>query len=332
MISVVIPLYNKAHTIVNTLSTVINQIYTDFEIVIVNDGSTDNGVNTIVQHFSDPRIRIINQPNAGVSAARNRGVQESIYQYIAFLDADDEWHADYLSIMAKTILQYPNAALYCSGGIVHNADGSENYRIAKKYINYIGVINFFENPFQFAHTSGTVINKFFFKKTSGSPANMKCLEDFALFVQLALLGDFIYIGLPISKYIGGVPGQITAASGEKLFSFLPSINLYYNLIYQKWKESHNNNNIFKHYIKYDIRHRFKGYVKQEKYNDYFLRNLDTSLIKDFTAFELYLYRHRKVKAAILWINLTKVIWRLHKYPIVGEKVNIHQIPIKYQKW
>ena len=218
--------------------------------------------------------------------------------------------------MAKTILQYPNAALYCSGGIVHNADGSENYRIAKKYINYIGVINFFENPFQFAHTSGTVINKFFFKKTSGSPANMKCLEDFALFVQLALLGDFIYIGLPISKYIGGVPGQITAASGEKLFSFLPSINLYYNLIYHK----------------YDIRHRFKGYVKQEKYNDYFLRNLDTSLIKDFTAFELYLYRHRKVKAAILWINLTKVIWRLHKYPIVGEKVNIHQIPIKYQKW
>ena len=160
---------------------------------------------------------------------------------------------------------------------------------------------------------------------------MKCLEDFALFVQLALLGDFIYIGLPISKYIGGVPGQITAASGEKLFSFLPSINLYYNLIYQKWKESHNNN-IFKHYIKYDIRHRFKGYVKQEKYNDYFLRNLDTSLIKDFTAFELYLYRHRKVKAAILWSNLTKVIWRLHKYPIVGEKVNIHQIPIKYQKW
>lgn len=95
MISVVIPLYNKAHTIVNTLSTVINQIYTDFEIVIVNDGSTDNGVNTIVQHFSDPRIRIINQPNAGVSAARNRGVQESIYQYIAFLDADDEWHPDY---------------------------------------------------------------------------------------------------------------------------------------------------------------------------------------------------------------------------------------------
>lgn len=50
---------------------------------------------------------------------------------------------------------------------------------------------------------------------------MKCLEDFALFVQLALLGDFIYIGLPISKYIGGVPGQITAASGEKLFSFYP---------------------------------------------------------------------------------------------------------------
>ena len=78
MVSVVIPLYYKAHTIVNTLSTVLNQVYTDFEVVIVNDGSTDNGVNIIIQHFSDPRIRIINQKNAGVSNARNRGVKESI--------------------------------------------------------------------------------------------------------------------------------------------------------------------------------------------------------------------------------------------------------------
>ena len=175
MISVVIPLYNKAHTIVNTLSTVLNQVYTDFEVVIVNDGSTDNGVNIIIQHFSDPRIRIINQKNAGVSNARNRGVKESICQYIAFLDADDEWHPDYLSIMAKTIRQDPHAALYCSGGIVHNADGSENYRIAKKYINHIGVIDFFENPSQFAHTSGTVINKVFFIKTVGFPPNLYCL-------------------------------------------------------------------------------------------------------------------------------------------------------------
>ena len=145
MISVVIPLYNKAHTIVNTLSTVINQIYTDFEIVIVDDGSTDNGVNTIVQHFSDPRIRIINQPNAGVSAARNRGVQESIYQYIAFLDADDEWHPDYLSIMAKN--QFSNILMrhyIVPEGLSIMRMEVRTTALTKKYINYIGVIDFFE--------------------------------------------------------------------------------------------------------------------------------------------------------------------------------------------
>lgn len=81
MISVVIPLYNKAHTIVNTLSTVINQIYTDFEIVIVDDGSTDNGVNTIVQHFSDPRYALSTSPMRG-SVRHETEVSKSQYTNI----------------------------------------------------------------------------------------------------------------------------------------------------------------------------------------------------------------------------------------------------------
>ena len=73
MFSIIIPLYNKAHTIVNTLNTVFAQTFQDFEVIIINDGSTDNGVEVIQQHFNNPRIRIIQQKNAGVSAARNRG-------------------------------------------------------------------------------------------------------------------------------------------------------------------------------------------------------------------------------------------------------------------
>lgn len=61
MISVIIPLYNKAHTIINTLNTVLKQTYQDFEVIIVNDGSTDNGVEIIQQHFNDKRLRIVNQ-------------------------------------------------------------------------------------------------------------------------------------------------------------------------------------------------------------------------------------------------------------------------------
>lgn len=67
MITVVIPLYNKAHTIKDTLNTVLNQTYSEYEIIIVNDGSTDNGVQIIKDNFNDKRIRIINQKNFGVS-------------------------------------------------------------------------------------------------------------------------------------------------------------------------------------------------------------------------------------------------------------------------
>ena len=161
MISGVIPLYNKAHTIVNTLSTVINQTFKDFEVIIVNDGSTDNGVEVIKSNFNDTRIRIINQENAGVSAARNRGVKEAQGDWIAFLDGDDEWHPKYLSIVRQTILENPNAGMICTGGMNNNIKNKNlaSYRIAKKYINQIKIINFFENPCVFSHTSGLTVQK-----------------------------------------------------------------------------------------------------------------------------------------------------------------------------
>ena len=87
MISVVIPLYNKEKQIRKTLQSVLTQTFQDFEIVVVNDGSTDNSA-IEVEKVKDPRIRLIHQQNAGVSAARNKGIEEARYELIAFLDAD----------------------------------------------------------------------------------------------------------------------------------------------------------------------------------------------------------------------------------------------------
>lgn len=120
MISVIIPLYNKAHTIVNTLNTVLNQTYHDFEVVIVNDGSTDNGVEVIKQNFNDSRIRIINQKNAGVSAARNRGIQESRGKWISFLDADDEWMPNYLETVYQIIDNCDDDVMIITGRFQQN--------------------------------------------------------------------------------------------------------------------------------------------------------------------------------------------------------------------
>lgn len=87
-ISVIIPLYNKEKQIKDTIDSILKQDFTDFELIVVNDGSTDNSLK-IVEAINDERVRIINQANAGVSAARNRGMAEAKGEYVLFLDADD---------------------------------------------------------------------------------------------------------------------------------------------------------------------------------------------------------------------------------------------------
>lgn len=102
MFSIVIPLYNKESSIRKTLESVLNQTFSDFEVVIVNDGSTDNSRN-IVLELNDSRIKLIDQKNAGVSAARNTGILKSTGEWIAFLDADDIWKTNKLFEVAKAI-------------------------------------------------------------------------------------------------------------------------------------------------------------------------------------------------------------------------------------
>lgn len=116
LMSVVIPLYNKELSISGTLRSVLAQTYIDYEILVVNDGSTDTSAEVVRQMMiEDNRIRLIEQPNAGVSAARNTGILNARGEYIAFLDADDLWTSDYLETLDKLIHDFPDAGLYCIG-------------------------------------------------------------------------------------------------------------------------------------------------------------------------------------------------------------------------
>ena len=88
--SIVIPLYNKQDCIRQALDCVFNQSFQDFEVIVVDDGSTDRGAE-IVREYKDERLRLVSQKNSGVSAARNAGIAAAHNSWIAFLDADDIW-------------------------------------------------------------------------------------------------------------------------------------------------------------------------------------------------------------------------------------------------
>lgn len=111
MFSIVIPLYNKAKSIVNTINSILSQTYQKFEIVVVDDGSTDSSAEKVLEIF-DERIRLIRKENGGVCSARNRGIKEAKYDYIALLDADDTWDENYLNEQVKMINDYPNAKMW----------------------------------------------------------------------------------------------------------------------------------------------------------------------------------------------------------------------------
>jgi len=121
-VSVVIPLYNKGPYIARTLKSILSQTVQDFEVIVVDDGSTDNGAE-VVSGFDDPRIRLIRQNNQGASAARNRGVAESMTEFIAFLDADDVWMPTHLETIMRLRENYPQAGMFATSFNMRMPDG-----------------------------------------------------------------------------------------------------------------------------------------------------------------------------------------------------------------
>lgn len=119
MISVVVPLYNKEMSIVSTIESVLAQTYKDWELIIVDDGSTDNSLNVVKEfvgqidnRWLDDRLTIIHKENGGVCSARNRGIQEAKGEYVALLDGDDLWDKEYLAEQVMMIADFPDAAMW----------------------------------------------------------------------------------------------------------------------------------------------------------------------------------------------------------------------------
>ena len=190
MISIVIPLYNKEHFIASTLRSVLAQSYGDFEVVIVDDGSTDNSL-AIINNFNDSRIRIISQANKGVSAARNRGIAEATGEYIALLDADDEWKPDFLQTLIYLTEKYPECDVFTTDYEFRDTSGHVSHTIIRN-IEFEGEDGRLDNYFEVAASSHPPIcsisimaRKLAFTEIGGFPTGVKSGEDLLTWARLA---------------------------------------------------------------------------------------------------------------------------------------------------
>jgi glycosyltransferase involved in cell wall biosynthesis len=110
LVSVVIPAYNGAKTITETIQSILNQTLTDFELIVINDGSTDDTVDVVCQ-IDDPRITILSFENGGLPETRNRGIRNSSGEFITFIDADDLWTPDKVEDQVNALRNNPDAGV-----------------------------------------------------------------------------------------------------------------------------------------------------------------------------------------------------------------------------
>lgn len=241
MISVVIPLYNKERQIGKTLRSVLDQTYQDFEIVLVNDGSTDSSVSE-VEKFQDARIRLINQKNAGVSVARNRGIQESKGDYIALLDGDDEWKPDYLETQMELTQKYPECDVFAVNYCFRDMAGQTIPTKINKLL-FTGPDGILINYFEVASCShppicsiSIMVRKGVFESVGGFPVGIKSGEDLLTWARLACKYKIAYSTKPLAIFVesasdGNVSKAIQRSGGEqyvldellKLYSTHPDI-------------------------------------------------------------------------------------------------------------
>lgn len=205
--SVIIPVYNKAQYVAKAIDSVLSQTCTDFELVILDDGSKDDSYNVAAKAIEgQENCHLFRQENAGVSMARNKAVALSHGEYLCFLDADDWWAPAFLEEMSKLIAEYPDAGIYGTGYTIVD-ETRHRTRLApvgvepgfkQGYINYCQV--YAKTLAMPLWTGAVCIPRPVFNEMQGFPNGIKLGEDFLLWIKIALKYKVAFLNKPLSFY------------------------------------------------------------------------------------------------------------------------------------
>lgn len=257
-VSVIIPLFNKSEAIARTLDSLIAQTRAPDELIIVDDGSTDGSAKIARDALADAKFpfRIIEQGNSGVSTARNAGAALARSNYIAFLDADDEWLPGYVAELERLAIAFPEAGVLTIGRYRIDGDGETNVEPNPLPQGYFGVI---DNPLAIYPrgrgiicSSTVALRKDCWERSPRFPVNSSCGEDIFLWLNLFLSEMIAHSSTPLALIHGehssvgarrgmvghyfahflGTPSGRAALRDEHLTKFL-SRNLLAHLIDRK---------------------------------------------------------------------------------------------------
>lgn len=181
LVSVVIPTYNRAHLLSEALDSVFAQTYKDYEVILIDDGSSD-GTEALIQKQYAGRLRYVKQKNAGISGARNRGIALAAGKYIAFLDSDDRWLPEKLGKQFSYMEAHPKTGLLCTKLARYEIGGDGKNEICPagfpKHFSEL-----LEGP-NFIPTTTTMVRKECFEKVGVFDPNLPVAEDWDLWIRI----------------------------------------------------------------------------------------------------------------------------------------------------
>lgn len=220
LISVVIPLYNMKPYIRRAVDSVLGQTYRDFELIVVDDGSTDGG-DEVVASLQDPRILLVRQENSGVSVARNRGIAMARGELIAFLDADDAWKPGFLESIIQLRKKFPQAGIYATAFEIlkNNGQKREYYlQIIDKYHN--GLFYLFEDGPEILNiiTSAMAVPKSIFDELGGFVPGEVILQDTEVILKIAIHYPIAWCNDNLAIYYQNTADPTTKRSYRDKFS------------------------------------------------------------------------------------------------------------------